>query len=135
MCLVAEQYLPFAVVEAPAFRSMIRTLNDKASIPDRNGVIRKMSAMRAVMEEDMLPMIRDEWVARTSDSWTSNAGHTYLGTTTHYICADWKMPSICVDCELLEGSTVADELALKIPRAYTKREVAGVVVDVTFLKQ
>ncbi len=43
--------------------------------------------------------------------------------------------AFCVDCELLEGSTVADELALKIPRPYTKREVAGVVVDVTFLKQ
>ncbi len=68
MFLVTEQYLPFAVVEAPAFRSMIRTLNDKASSLDRKGVIRKMSAMRAVMEEDMLLMIRDEWVARTNDS-------------------------------------------------------------------
>ena len=46
-------------------------------------VIRKMSVIRAVMEEEMLPMIRGEWVARASDSWTSNAGQTYLGTTTH----------------------------------------------------
>jgi hypothetical protein len=59
------------------------------------------------MEDEILPMILDEWVARTIDSWTSNVGHTYLGTTTHYICADWKIHSLCVDSELLEGITVS----------------------------
>ena len=35
VCCVAEQYLPLAIVDAPAFRSMMQTLNPKASIPDR----------------------------------------------------------------------------------------------------
>jgi len=38
---------------------------------------------------------------------------------------------MCVDCKLLEGSTVGEELALKIPTAYSKREVAGVLVNCT----
>jgi hypothetical protein len=33
VCCVAEQYLPLAIVDAPAFRAMIQTLNPKASIP------------------------------------------------------------------------------------------------------
>jgi hypothetical protein len=39
--------------------------------------------------------------------------------------------SMCVDCELLEGSTVGEELALKIPTAYSKWEVASVLVNCT----
>ncbi len=36
-----------------------------------------------------------------------------------------------LDCELLEGSTVGEELALRIPKAYGKRDVAGVLLNVT----
>ena len=39
VCCVAEQYWPLAIVEAPAFRAMIQTLNPKASIPGRKGII------------------------------------------------------------------------------------------------
>jgi hypothetical protein len=50
VCCLAEQYLPMAIVDCPAFRSMIQTLNPKSSIPDQKGVLRKMSEMRALME-------------------------------------------------------------------------------------
>jgi hypothetical protein len=36
-----------------------------------------------------------------------------------------------VDCELLQGSTVGEELAEKVPEAWVKRDVAGVVAHVT----
>ncbi len=71
---MAEQYLPLAIVEAPAFRAMIQTLNPKASNPGRKGIIMKMSEMKALMEDEFVPMMRDEWVAITTDSWTSNRG-------------------------------------------------------------
>ena len=131
VCCVAEQYWPLAIVDAQAFRAMIQTLNPKASIPDRKGIIRKMSEMRALMEHEFVPMMRDEWVAITTDSWTSNAGQTFLGVSYHWVGADWELRSVCVDCELLEGSTVGEELALKIPKAYSKRQVAGVLVNCT----
>jgi hypothetical protein len=107
---VAEQYLPLATVDAPAFRSMIETLNPKASQPHRKGILRKMAEMRAVMEHEFVPLMRDEWVTITTDSWTSNAGQTYLGVSYHYVGADWEIRSMCVDCELLEGSTTGEDL-------------------------
>jgi hypothetical protein len=36
-----------------------------------------------------------------------------------------------VDCALLQGSTVGEELAEKVPKAWRKRGVAGVLVHVT----
>jgi hypothetical protein len=38
---------------------------------------------------------------------------------------------MCVDCELLENKTTGEELALKIPKAYRKREVTGVLANCT----
>ena len=120
-----------AIVDAQAFRAMIQTLNPKASIPDRKGIIRKMSEMRALMEHEFAPMMRDEWVAITTDSWTSNAGQTFLGVSYHWAGADWELRSMCVDCELFEGSTVGEELAMKLPKAYIQRQGAGVLVNCT----
>jgi hypothetical protein len=45
VCYVAEQYLPLATVDAPAFRSMIETLNLKASKPHRKALIRGSPAV------------------------------------------------------------------------------------------
>jgi len=81
VCCIAEQYLPLAIVEAPAFRSMIQTLNPKASIPNRQGIVRKMSEMRALMEQEFSPMMRDEWVSITTDSWTSNSNQTLFDSS------------------------------------------------------
>ena len=87
--------------------------------------------MRALMEHEMVPMMREECVAITTDSWTSNTGQTFLGVTYHWIGTDWELRSMCVDCELLEGSTVGEEFALKIPKAYSKWEVGGVLLNFT----
>jgi hypothetical protein len=106
-------------------------LNPKASIPDRKGIVRKMSEMRALMEQEFGPIMRDEWVSITTDSWTSNANQTYLGISYHRVGGNLEIRSMCVDCELLEGSTVGEELALKVPKAYSKREVAGVLQNCT----
>ena len=95
---VAEQYLPLATVDDPAFRSMIETWNPKASKPHRKGILRKMSEMRALMEHEF------------------KAGQTFLGVSYHCVGADWELHAMCVDCKLLEGSTVGEKLALKIPK-------------------
>jgi hypothetical protein len=47
------------------------------------------------------------------------------------IWSEYHLRSVCVDCELLEGITVGEELALKVPNAYSKREVTGVLLNYT----
>jgi hypothetical protein len=44
------------------------------------------------------------------------AGQTFLGVSYHCVGADWELHAMCVDCKLLEGSTVSEKLALKIPK-------------------
>ena len=129
--MIAEKYLPLATVESAAFREMVRALNTRAKIPSRTGIKRIMENMRVALNEELHLLIHGQFVCVTSDSWTSAAGHTYLGITYHWIDADWNLNSMTVDCELLQGSTVGEELAEKVPKAWRKRDVAGVVVHVT----
>jgi len=79
-------------------------------------------------------MMKDEWVMITSDGWTSRSGDTYLGVTYHYIDSNWDLRSLTVDVEKLEGSTTGEELTWKVPTAWCKHTVAGIVANITDCK-
>ena len=84
--LIAEQYLSFAIVDSPAFRTVIGTLNPKASIPSRTSIVSIVSEMRVHMQDEIAPIMRGQWVCHTADSWTSQSGHTYLGVCLQTPC-------------------------------------------------
>ena len=82
-----------------------------------------------VLNEEPHLLMHGEFVCVTSDSWTSATGHTYLGITYHWIDAYWNLNTMTVDCDLLQDSTIVEELAEKVPTVWCKRTVAGVVVQ------
>ena len=114
---------------------MVRALNAKAECPSHKGVKKRMVDMRLKLQEELGCVLRDEWVTIASDGWTSRAGDTYLGITYHYIDANWVLRSVTVDVEKLDGSTTGEELTMKVPAAWSKRSVAGVVANVTDCKR
>ena len=54
---------------------------------------------------------------------------TYLGITYHFI--DWEIRAVTVDSEKMTDSTTGDDLKFKVPKSWEKRDVAGLVVNVT----
>ncbi len=113
---------------------MIRALNAKAEVPTRTGIKTRMENMRLKLQEELGVLLREEWVTISSDGWTSRAGDTYLGITYHFIDANWVLRSVTVDVAKLEGSTTGEEFTWKVPSAWSKREVGGVVANVTDCK-
>ncbi len=61
---------------------------------------------------------------------TPNSGND-AGVSLHEDSMARHWCSMCVDCELLEDITVGEELGLKVPKACSKREVAGVLMNYT----
>ncbi len=116
---------------AAVFREMIGALNTNTQIPSATGIKRIMENMRVDLNEELRLLMHGEFVCVFSDSWTSAAGNTYLGITYHWIDADWNLNNMTVDCELLQVSTVGEELAERVPEAWDKSDVAGVVTHVT----
>jgi hypothetical protein len=86
------------------------------------------------LQEQFGLMMKDEWVMITSDGWTSRSADTYLGVTYHYIDSNWDLRSLTVDVEKLEGSTTGEELTWKVPTAWCKRTVTGILANVTDCK-
>jgi hypothetical protein len=113
---------------------MVRLLNPKAECPGHRQIKSRMEDMRLKLQEELGLMMKDEWVTISSDGWTSRSGDTYLGVTYHYIDSNWDLRSLTVDVEKLEGSTTGEELTLKVPTAWCKRTVAGIVGNVTDCK-
>jgi hypothetical protein len=93
-----------------------------------------MEDMRLQLQSELGILLKDEWVTIASDGWTSRAGDTYLGITYHYIDSNWVLRSLTVDVQKLEGSTTGEELTWKVPTAWSKRTVAGIVANVTDCK-
>ena len=115
--------------------SMVRKLNDKAECPSHPQLKQRMENLRLDLQAELDITLKDQWVTVASDGWTSRAGDTYLGVTYHYIDSDWVLRSVTVDVQKLEGSTTGEELTWKVPDAWSKRTVAGIVANVTDCKK
>ena len=110
---------------------MVFLLNEKAVCPAAKGIKRRMEEMRVTIQEELKPLLRDEWVTIASDGWTSRSTDTYLGITYHFIDSGWEMRAVTVDCQKMSGTTTGEDLQMKIPKAWEKRGVTGVVANVT----
>ena len=77
----------------------------------------------------ILLSVRTQTAVHPQDT-TPNAGNA-AGASLHEGSMTRHLRSMCVDCELLEVSTVGEELALKVPKEHSKREVAGVLLNYT----
>jgi hypothetical protein len=112
--LLAEQFLPFGIAFVPRNGGHTRS-------PTRANQFRSWKwALDACR------------MGVTTDSWTSGAGHTYLGITCHWMNANGKLHSMTVDCEAVQA--LAGQYswwsAQKIP-VWSKLEIGGVVNLVT----
>ena len=80
---------------------MITLLNANAmsQYPGGKDMKKHMEEMWLMIQQDLNPLLQDQWVTIPSDGWTSRSVDTYLGSTYHLIDNDWTLRSITVDCE------------------------------------
>ena len=59
-------------------------------------------------------MAANQEQAITVDGWTSTATETYHSLTRHFINDDMELVCLALDCQLHEGTTTADALAVSL---------------------
>ena len=84
-----DTYQPLSVVERESFKSMIRCINPRASVPSREQVCEWLDEYEELAREDILERLKHEHPALTSDAWTSLTQDAYLSLTAHYISSEW----------------------------------------------
>lgn len=100
VCLVASDYLPFALVENEEFKKFVKMLNPSYVIPSRKTVSQVLltqvyNKLSEIVKEDLKQATA---ISITTDGWTSVSNDCYLALTIHYINDNCELRSYLLDC-------------------------------------
>lgn len=111
---VAEEYLPFALVENKIFIELIKELEPCYSLPSRKTFTNKVAVDRYAELKQIISTSLDSsnYVAITADKWTSLATQGYLSVTAHYIeLRSFKLRSAVLCTKDVPGSHTGEAIS------------------------
>lgn len=103
---------PYRSVEKPGFNQLMNTLCPSFKIPSRkyfsDHKIPQMYGEVKLIKQTKLSSVK--FIALTTDCWTSNNGHPFIGLTAHAISNEWKLETFCLACTSLTIDHTAQNL-------------------------
>ena len=87
LCMIVKYYQPFTIVEDVGFRELVKELEPRYKIIGRKKLTKELLpecfgiSVRTLHEK----LEKCNYVAVTTDAWTSLAQDAYLGITCHFI--------------------------------------------------
>lgn len=98
--MVAADYLPFSLVENPAFKTFVKMLSASYSLPSRKTLSKVLltQVYNKLVEAVKNDLKEATSVTITTDGWTSMSNDNYLALTAHFITKNCQMQSFLLDC-------------------------------------
>lgn len=123
---------PFVVVEEPAFKELLTTLNPHCKIMSRPTLRSRIQGAATRMKENvMVCLSKVSYVATTTDCWTAHQ-RSYIGVTAHWIEDDTlERRSAALACKRLKGSHTFDVIAGALDSIHCQYHIRGKVVRTT----
>lgn len=124
---------PLSVCEDQYFERMVKALNSKVSTPYRSKVDKRLIEIEAQVRCAITALVAGQYVACTTDAWTSVANVAYCSLTIAYINAAWQMVNLSLDCSAFPGSHDGQTIAAKLHQLLAQYEIptSHVVAAVT----
>lgn len=98
--MIVKNYLPFTLVENDAFKAFTHELCPSYSAPTRktvsNGLLQKYYNITKENIERVLAQA--EYIALTTDSWTSASHEQYVAVTAHFLDDETSIQSYMLEC-------------------------------------
>jgi hypothetical protein len=107
---LVEESKPFVIGSSPAFQKMIKSLNPKAVVPDKNEVILDLDLKMLKTKEKMKAMVGNSFYSLTTDHWTSVSNDNYGTLTLHFINDEFKLQHFVLSFEKHRGGCSGEEL-------------------------
>ena len=110
---MASDMQPYSVVDGAAFRKLLLVMEPRYVLPTRNHFAN-------VVIPDLYALTRDRvikgltaanYVALTTDGWTSRSTESFITVTAHYIDAEWELKSPVLQTRPLHSSHTSSNLA------------------------
>ncbi len=122
---IVTSSLPFTHVDTESFRTMMATLQPRATVKSASALTRsKLPSIFHLMRKELDNVLRKELantpgVAFFADYWTSQAGDQCLSLTLHYVCKEWKMRRFSLNRQTFEGIPTAARVAQALDEQLT----------------
>lgn len=133
--MIAAEYQPFSLVEDKQFRIFVNLLNPNYSLPSRKTVSNVFlpqlyAKIREAVEERLSTA---DYVAFTTDGWTSLNNESYQSLTAHFIDLNGKLECFVLGCYKTDEAHTAVNLATLIKILLSEwqilEKICGVVTD------
>lgn len=132
---LAKDMQPFSVVDDKGFRNLMQEVEPRYAVPTRphfsQKVVPKLYKETKTRIEEQLK--EADYIAITTDGWTSRATHSYLTITAHYITAIWQMANHVLQTRAVYESHTSEHLAEILTEAVAEWKItrAGISIPVT----
>ena len=100
--MVAKDILPLSVVRGAGFQLFCSLLNPAFKVPTVPVVRNHLRKIYLELLPEIKARLANEYVALTTDLWTSIAHKPFIGITAHYITVEWKYENVLLACRLFD---------------------------------
>ena len=129
---ICEGLHPFTVVEQPAFKELVSTLNPRCKIISRPTLRATIQAASTQMKKAVVSHLSAvSYVATTTNCWTAHQ-RSFIGVICHWIDEEtFERRSAALACQRLRGSHMFDVLAGALDDVHCQYGLRGKVVRTT----
>ena len=93
LTLIAQDMQPISVVENEGFRRLLHVMDPRYQLPSRSTITRallpqKYEVVKSIVKAELN---QTQYVALTTDLWTSNQTVGYITVTCHFVSEAWEL--------------------------------------------
>ena len=89
---IVRDLRPYSVVQNEGFRNLVRVMDPKYTLPSRQHFSEKeVPQLYLDVASQVKDALKGNYVALTTDGWTSRATQSYITITSVHINSDWKV--------------------------------------------
>lgn len=130
---IARDSRPMSIVEDEGFIKLMKTavLNQHYKPPSRTTISRRLDDLYADMAEDIrTELSSSDWLALTTDYWSSLANESFIGVTSHYITKEWKMKARVLAVKKTAERHTAENVAAHIMEVVTEWAIGSKITTI-----
>ncbi|CAK6980157.1 hypothetical protein D5F01_LYC10977 [Scomber scombrus] len=107
---ICKDMRTISIVDGTGFKEFCQELEPRYRIPSRGTITNRIEDMYNSTSDNIRELLKDQYVALTTDGWTSLATASYVTATAHWISGDWEMHDYVLKTKYLMESHTAEHV-------------------------
>ena len=127
---IAKDMRPISTVDGEGFRELIKCLDPRYQLPSRQYLSQKLipEAKDAVRTTLLKDLATANWIAITTDMWSSLTVTSFLAITGHYANSQGDLVSCLIDCSSFHARHTSENITERLQKVLEEYQIQGKIV-------